>query len=98
DTAFCSLYHIYYTGGNYFKSDGTPIVTSLPLGSSDLTRVWDGSSLRGWNWDLAMGADGNPVVVFAVLVTNSDHRYYYGRWNGSAWVTTQIAAAGSFLV
>jgi len=97
DTA-TSVYHFYYQGGSYYKTDGTLISASLPLTPSDITQIYDGSTNESWIWDLAIGPDGNPVVVFAVFVGgSSDHRYYYGRWNGSSWVTGQIATAGGGL-
>jgi hypothetical protein len=89
-----SLYHFYYRGGNYYKSDGVQISATLPLTQSDITQVYSGSTYSGWNWDISIGSDGNPVVAFVVFVSSADHRYYYGHWTGSTWSTGQIVAGG----
>jgi hypothetical protein len=85
----CSLYHFYYSGGNYYRTDGTQITASLPLAKTDLTLVYDGTTERSWVWDVV--TDGaNPVITFATFPTTSAHRYRYARWNGSAWVLTTV--------
>ena len=36
------------------------------------------------------------AIVFVVMETDySDHRYYYARWNGSAWITNMILDTGT---
>jgi len=94
-----SIYHVYYKSGNFYKTDGTLIkaIASLPLAVSDGTRVYDGTTTNSWNWDIATDANGYPVIVFATFPTTSDHRYWYGRWNGTAWVVNQITPAGQGL-
>lgn len=91
-----SLYHFYYEGGNYYKSDGTLIGDSgaLPLGPSDVTKVYDGASVPCWVWDIAI--DGSvPVIVYATFPTAaSDHRYSYARWTGATWEAHEICQAG----
>jgi hypothetical protein len=85
----CSLYHFYYEGGNYYRTDGTQITASLPLAKTDLTLVYDGTTERSWVWDVATNG-GNPVITFATFPTTSAHRYRYARWNGSTWVLTTV--------
>jgi hypothetical protein len=95
------IYHFYLdTSGTpaWRKSDGTALVSpSFPLQTSDMTLVYDGAGTTVWVHDLAMDGD-TPVGVFATFPTTTDHRYRYARWNGSAWVTTQIVAAGTYIV
>lgn len=94
-----SLYHGYYEAGNWYQSDGTLVgdVGDMPFAPSDFTLVYDGSTVRGWDWDIARGADGHPRVLFAIFPETTDHRYYYGRWTGTAWVTTEICTGGTHL-
>ncbi len=94
-----SIYHIYYRGGNFYKTDGTLIksIAQLPLVVSDGTRVYDGTTTNSWNWDIATDESGYPVIVFATFPTTSDHRYWYGRWNGSDWIVNQVTPAGQYL-
>ena len=95
----CSLYHGYMltdAGGTetFYKSDGT-LIGAGPLTPANATLVYDGTSVDGWNWDITTGPDGNPWVLFVRYVTaGTDHRHNFGRWNGSAWVTTEITSSG----
>jgi hypothetical protein len=92
-----SIYHFYYEGGNFYKSDGTLIggTGDLPLTPADMTKVYDGTTVRGWTWDIAIDSSGYPVIVYATFPTAaSDHRYRYARWTGSAWTDNEICTAG----
>jgi hypothetical protein len=91
-----SVWHAYYdaTADTYHQSDGTPI--SLPLNSSNMTLVYDGSSVLAAIEDIAIGSDGHPRIVFTRYVNvATDHRYDYARWTGSAWVVNEMAEAGA---
>ena len=45
-------------------------------------------------YDVGVGRDGNPVVLYATFPSATDHRYHYARWNGAAWVSHEITASG----
>jgi len=92
-----SIRHFYYEAGGWYASDGTSIGAPPFDTATDLTTVYNGSTNRAWIHDIKIGSDGHPRVVFAVFVSTTDHRYYYGRWTGSAWVTSQICTAGTKL-
>lgn len=92
-----SIRHFYYEGGSWFQSDGTNIGTPPFDTLTDLTTVYDGASVRAWNWDIQIGSDGHPRILYATFPTTTDHRYHYARWTGSAWVSTEICAAGTYL-
>lgn len=97
EVATNSLYHFYYQGGNYYKSDGTLIgnATALPLEPADVTKVYDGTTVKCWVWDIAIDGTGKPIIVYATFPTEaSDHRYNYARWTGSAWDCHEICQAG----
>lgn len=91
-----SIYHFYYEGDKYYTTDGSEIV-SLPVTPASASLVYDGSTIPGWIWDIAIDGDGNPIIVYDKIVSSSDHRYRYARWNGSAWVDNEICAAGGQL-
>ncbi len=99
-----SVYHWYMEldGSNiphWYKSDGTEILTALPHGPSVATLVSDGSTVRRWIWDIALGPDGRPRILGTRYPANdgSDIRYMEWRWSGSAWVEREITAAGTGL-
>lgn len=98
-----SVYHIYMRGGNVYKSDGTLLrsLDSGPVKTTEGTKVYDGSSVsgRGWNWDITLDENENPVMVHATVPSISDHRYRYGRWNpvSKRWFEQEIAFAGTGL-
>lgn len=96
EVATNSLYHFYYTGGNYYKSDGTLIgdATALPLETTDVTKIFDGATIRCWVWEVAIDGDGRPRVAFTTFPTATDHRYNYAYWTGTEWVVKEICAAG----
>ncbi len=94
------IYHAYYTGGSFYKSDGTLItnVAGLPFGTAAMTQVFDGTTPTGraWIWDIVKDpTTGHPHITYAVVAVNTDHRYYYSRWTGSAWDTHEVCAAGT---
>lgn len=98
----CSIFHFYakLIAGtlNYYRSNGTQITSALPLALSDLTKIYDGSTYFGWNWDIAIDADGYPRVLFTRFVSTTDHRYMFARLTASGWTKpVEIAAAGTYL-
>lgn len=102
DETATSIYHGYYQGGNLFKSDGT-LVGALATGlyaPSAFTKIYDGATVRGWVWDIAINGSGRPVVVYDTIqptAVGTDHRYRYAVWTGSAWVDNQVCTAGTFI-
>ena len=95
-----SIYHGYIKTGQVFRSDGTllgPLGATLPV--TALTRVWSPpGSERAW---LAGIQDdpitGQPTIVFSVRHSVTDHRYWYGSWDGTTWQTAEVAYAGTAL-
>lgn len=101
----------------YYTSAGVEIVNpsatgaqspSLPIrpkhsGGSDPTMVWNGVNIRSWGWDIVIGFDGNPCVLFTTYDNGSgsfgytNQRYRFSRWNGTAW-TTAVDITGSSVV
>nr|WP_236649477.1 BNR-4 repeat-containing protein [Rhodopirellula sp. SM50] len=108
-----SLYHGYYKAGKLLASDGTVLATPTaagePLKPRDFTEVFAGAADRvAWASDIEVDALGNPYVAFSVQVDGAavrtrrgaggmDHRYYFGRWDGTRWRVHEMAYAGTKL-
>lgn len=89
-----SIWHMYYDG-TWHKSDGTAL-TPL-IGNTAATKVYDGATSRAWLWDIAIGSDGHPRIVYVVYdetYPTGDWHYEWARWTGSAWETRDVADAG----
>jgi hypothetical protein len=95
-TATNSIYHFYYQGGSFRETDGTPLSLGIAP-ATDLTKVYDGTTNRAWIWDATIDGSGNPVCVYAVFNSTTDHRYRRAKWNGSSWDDGEICTAGSNL-
>jgi len=94
-----SIYFFYYYNGAYYKDDGTEIVSGLPLGRDDISLVYDataGGNYKAWIWDIVVSA-GTYYIVFAHFASDTDHRYDYARWTGSAWDVHEITTAGTYI-
>ena len=53
------------------------------------------SGVRNWVWQIALDSEERPVVAYPHIDNaKTSHIYYYARWNGSAWSTTQVAQGG----
>jgi hypothetical protein len=107
-----SVYHGFLRGGVIHRSDGTPVgklskTTDTTVAAWDLTRVFRGDPDNvGWVIDLELDRQGRPYLAFSVQKDGrglparqggKDHRYHYGRWDGSAWHVHEMAHAGSRL-
>ncbi|MFH1689213.1 MAG: BNR-4 repeat-containing protein [Candidatus Eisenbacteria bacterium] len=81
------------------RADGSPVgkMEDLPLTFGDADLVYDaaGAGATAWLWDVAFDASGNPVVAYTAFPHVDDHRYRYARWDGVAWVDTEIAPGGA---
>lgn len=97
DEATNNIYYAYYENGALFRADGSRIegMDQLPLEPSEAERVYNGATNgRAWIWDVALDSLGRPALVFVVAPSETDHRYYYARWNGTGWLVNQIAKGG----
>ncbi len=101
DNTYNNLYHFYYKSGNWYKTDGTLIKSTAQMIVNSITpaqctKVYNSQSSGrlAWNWDIALGENGFPVVTFATFVSPTDHRYHCGRWDGTQWNVTELTAGG----
>lgn len=95
-----SVYYIRLIGDDLTLADGTLLTDTedLPLRPSDCEVVYDsvGEGVSAWIWDIAVDADGRPVIVYATFPEEDDHRYRYARWDGRAWSDHEITPAGGW--
>ncbi|NQU47902.1 MAG: BNR-4 repeat-containing protein [Planctomycetes bacterium] len=62
--------------------------------------AFDGTLMyRAWTIDMATDAAGQPVAIFSARAEdkNTDHRFFYARFDGKTWNVQQLAYAGGFL-
>jgi len=103
--------HIYYAtmqNGAYRRVDGSIIknVSAGPLTPADMGGIGtiynpsDSNPNNGsdsWIWDVAADpTSGNPVMVFASFLSDTQHQYHWARWDGTQWIDrTLIHNAGT---
>ena len=105
-----SIYHGYVQDGALYDSRGDlmdpSILDAKGVAPSKLTCVFengttiDGVTMnRAWTISLEMDAQGQPVGIFTTRAedSNQDHRFFYARFDGSAWQIHQMAKAGGYL-
>ena len=105
-----SVYFMSLKGGEFYRADGTPIASLASVTGSDGTNggagvpisntaadlVYNGGGPDGKAWvqDIAVGANGRPVILFATFPNDSNHRYHYAAWNGTAWQDNDFTGGG----
>jgi len=103
---FNSIYYFKYKAGKFYKADGTLLgsLDNLPLEHEDCDMVYDANKdflknrfgIRSWIWDVATDKNGNPVLAYVKLRTESEHSYWYAKWDGQEWLNSKISDAGSW--
>ncbi len=95
-----SIYYARYQKGSFYKADGSKIkdINTLPMDRRETDLVFDGriDSVRAWIWDVAFDKDDYPAIVYTRLPEETDHRYFYARWNGKKWIDNKITPAGKW--
>lgn len=105
-----SIYYGYVRDAQLYNSQDAVLDTNLfdatAVAPSALTPVFQTGTVfggqvmrRGWTVDVSSDASNNPVVVFQARRNDldTDHRFFYGRWDGAAWQVNQLGYAGSYL-
>jgi hypothetical protein len=97
-----SIYHGVVADGRLLRSDGTVVDTDLTDNNAvppqHLTEVFAGDTTqRAWTVDLQVDVTGRPYAAFSVHAGPSEHRYFYARFDGTAWRAQFMAHAGSEL-
>lgn len=107
-----SLYHGFIRNGEVHASDGRsmgalPEGTNTPFRAWNFTKIFEGGPDRvAWITDVHLNTNGHPVVLFTTQRDGAglpmgeagmDHRLHYAEWDGSKWITQEIAHAGTRL-
>ncbi len=96
DESPTGIYYMSYWKNAFFRADGTAIggMEDLPFAPEQTELVVDPAVIGGSAWiqDVALGADGNPVIAY--VATGAVHRYHYVRYDGTAWHDTLLVEAG----
>lgn len=85
------LGHFFYEGGAYYKSDGTAIGHGPPFAFADLTPIWTAGDLV-FAESIHLDGSGHPIIAAMSLDGSGINHYWYMRWTGSAWQTTEVVA------
>jgi hypothetical protein len=95
-----SLFYVHYKAGRFYRANGRRLGTmaDLPLRTGRLDRLYRFNATvgRAWPHDIAVDADGRPVLVFTgrrhgAYGTDS---FFYARWDGARWRRHRIVGAG----
>src|SRR3989442_15692373 len=104
-----AVFDVFVREGAISLSEGTrrgklSETTNVEINAWDLTKVFAGDADNvAWVIDLELDGQQRPYVVFSVQKDGRglprgqggmDHRFDYGRWDGSAWRVHEIAYAG----
>lgn len=92
ETASC--YHFYYTGGSYFKTDGTSAGV-LPLAPASITKIYDSSN---GNVRAPYSITTGPIVALAAYDpagSGQPEKYWYCTQSAGVWTANQIDTSGS---
>lgn len=88
-----NIYHFYYNG-TYRNSAGTSI-GSPTFDLTDLTLVYN-SSDPAWPTDIILDGSTPRIVYNVSLATNTDSKWGYAYWTGSAWTNVTVLSSVGF--
>lgn len=104
------IYHASIENGKLYGSNGAMLDNNLfdaaAVSPADLTPIFipgtqfNGVTMRrAWTIDVAIDDAGLPYALFQARANDSnlDHRFFYARFDGSAWSVNEIAKAGGYL-
>jgi len=95
-----SVYYAYYEGGNFHRADGTKIsdMNSIPFEPKEASIIYQSNEEEGRAWiaDVAQDEHGQPVVLYTKSPSETDHRYWYAKYDGEQWINHEICKAGSW--
>jgi hypothetical protein len=106
-----SIYHGYFKNGKSYKSNGTVVdnnildTLNIPT-PTDFTLVFAANTVyngivmtRCWNIDVQTYSDGTIATIIEARANDieTDHRFFYCRYNGTTWTYTYLGKAGTKL-
>jgi hypothetical protein len=93
-----SVYYAGYRAGSLWHADGRWIkrIGAGPIAPRQGDIVYDAKAtgVPAWVWDVAIGRDGKPVILYATFRSPDNHEYWYARWTGRRWVSHFMTFAG----
>lgn len=96
-----NVYHFYMdvSSGSrkWYKSDGTEITASLPIGTAQATLVYDGTTTVGFALAATIDGSGNPLIAYTTYpgaTATWAHHQNVTRWTGSTWVSAEVVNTG----
>jgi hypothetical protein len=104
--ALNNIYYLKYKAGEFYRANGDLVGTmeSLPIEHEKCDMVYDAykayiatrNGVRAWIWDVAFDSEGTPVIAYAKLPEETNHEYWYAKWDGEQWINSKITSAGSY--
>lgn len=95
-----SVYYAYYEKGSFYKANGDKIASmeSIPFEPGDASIIFKSNEVEGRAWIADIGQDetGNPVVLYTKSPEETDHRYWYARFDGEKWLNYEICKSGKW--
>ena len=95
-----SVYYAYYEAGSFYRADGTAITSmqNLPFEVKDASLVYAGNMKEGRAWiaDIAQDQQGYPVILYTRSPAETDHHYWYAKYNGQKWISAEICNSGKW--
>jgi hypothetical protein len=93
-----SIYYVAYRHGALWTAAGRRLASlaQAPIVPRRAQLVYDARAthVSAWVWDVALGRDGHPVIVYATFPSPTNHAYWYARWDGRRWVSHFLTFAG----
>jgi hypothetical protein len=94
-----SVYFAEYRDGWLRGASGRPIarITDRPIAPERGDLIYDGNTthMPAWVWDVALGPNGHPAIVYATFPSRSgSHEYWYAEWDGTRWVSHFLTYGG----
>ncbi len=95
-----SVYYAYYEKGNFHKANGSKITNmeNIPFEPGDASVIFKSNEEEGRAWiaDIGQSQEGDPVVLYTKSPEETDHRYWYARFDGEKWLNYEICKSGKW--
>jgi len=95
-----SVYYACYEDGAFYRADGSKItdMEGIPFEPKEATVIYQSNETEGRAWiaDIAQDEKGNPVILYTKSPKENDHRYFYARFDGKKWMSSEICESGKW--
>lgn len=93
-----SVYYAYYEKGGVYDANGKKIcaMDDLPFEPKDASIVYTSNPQEGRAWVADIGQDEqhNPVILYTRSPEESNHEYWYARFEDGNWINEKICDSG----